>query len=83
MHQRKVRAYFESTFEFKKCRCMTGLGSLARYPAADPAASGGGGSRERSERSKETKKLGTFCQFGSFWDIFSQIHTSYWALMSD
>ena len=41
--------------------------------AADPAASGGG-SRDRSERSEKT-------QFLSFWDIFSQIHTSHWALM--
>ena len=50
-------------------------------PAADPAASGGGGSRERFERS-DKKNWGTFSQFGSFWDIFSQIHTSHWALMS-
>ena len=28
------------------------------------------------------KKMGTFSQFGSFWGIFSQIHTSHWALMS-
>ena len=57
------------------------MNNFEQISAADAAASGGG-SRERSERSDEKKNLGTFSQFGSFWDIFSQIHTSHWALMS-
>ena len=49
--------------------------------AADPAASGGGVQGAfRAEREK--KMWGKLSQFGSFWDIFSQIHTSHWALMS-